>query len=125
MRVIAILIALSLLLLAGAGLGVRYLAQSAEPLLCEAQAAAAALPDDPAAARAHLSAFAEQWARTERVWQFLTGHEGLEAIGQTLHEAQSALALPDPEAACLACARLPEDIRALLRRETPSWGNFF
>ena len=80
MRVNLILIVLALVLLGAGMLCVLGLNRSAQALLQEAEAAAAALPGDAEAARAHLDAFAARWARTERAWQFIAIHEDIEEI---------------------------------------------
>ena len=84
MRVNLILIVLALVLLGAGMLCVLGLNRSAQALLQEAEAAAAALPGDAEAARAHLDAFAARWARTERAWQFIAIHEDIEEISAAL-----------------------------------------
>ncbi|MGI5884626.1 MAG: DUF4363 family protein [Candidatus Spyradocola sp.] len=125
MRVNVVLIALALVLLGAGVLCVVALDRSAQALLQEAEAAAAALPQDEAEANARLAAFAERWARTEPVWQFIAIHEDLEEISAALKEAQEALRLGDSTAAALACARLPAAIETVLRKEIPTPGNIF
>ena len=123
MRVNLILIVLALVLLGAGMLCVLGLNRSAQALLQEAEAAAAALPGDAEAARAHLDAFAARWARTERAWQFIAIHEDM--ISAALREAQEALELEDTTAAALACSRLPAAVEAVLRKEVPTPGNIF
>lgn len=125
MRVNLILIVLALVLLGAGMLCVLGLNRSAQALLQEAEAAAAALPGDAEAARAHLDAFAARWARTERAWQFIAIHEDIEEITAALREAQEALELEDTTAATLACSRLPAAVEAVLQKEVPSPGNIF
>lgn len=125
MRVNLVLIVLALVLLGTGMLCVLVLNHSAQVLLQEAEAAAAALPEDAETAKMHLNAFAERWEHTERAWQFIAIHEDIEEISAALREAQEALELEDTTAAALACSRLPVAVEAVLRKEVPTPGNIF